>query len=398
MVDSFISYQRFFYATNLYFNPKTDNPNSLICGMFLYNNTLFYYIKRMLFAKVLRIVPATDWCSTWDASRTIMLRQTSKKIKNIIDSIRPPTDVIVNMNFWNDICNGTANEKIQLVMKNVVSLATTCYIRHLVLPCEMSDKNAIQFERYRELFEYCKSSPNINVYNNNLDATDVASIIGMFERCVSLNIAFNHIGHEGTENLVKMLTQCTYLNIADNNIGTAGVKSIENCKTLTTLNSLDLCYNQIGAINIDKILFHNTGLTYLNISQNLLNTLSYERITTHLALTNLDVSYNPLGVEGISSLAGILTQCPALTNLNLSYTLIGVEGGAILANVIGNCTSLSVLRLAGNTIGETGIESIAVSLSICTSLTHLPLIGNGIGEESKNKIEKILGHRVKCLL
>ena len=361
----------------------------------------------MLFAEVLRIVPATDWCSTWDACRTIMLRGTSKKIKNVIDTIRPPTDVIVNMNFWKDICNGTANEKIQFVMKNVVSLATTCYIRRLVLPCEMSDKNTIQFERYKELFTHCKSSPNINVYNNNLDATDVASIIGMLEQCVSLNIAFNNVGCEGTEQLVNVLTQCTYLNIANNNIGTAGVKSIENCKTLTTLNSLDLCYNKIETINIDKILFHNTGLTHLDISQNLLNTLSYDRLqlhtthsthSTHFALTNLNVSRNPLGVEGISSLTGILTQCPALTDLNLSYTLIGVEGGVILANVIGNCTSLFVLRLAGNMIGETGIESIAVALSRCTSLTHLPLIGNGIGEESKNKIEEILGHRVKCLL
>ena len=342
----------------------------------------------MLFAEVLGIVPSTDWCNTWDASRTIMLRRTSKKIRDIIDKIRPPTDVVLN---------GNMDIKSDDIPRKIIRLATTCHISRLVLPCDMIDSKNIQLEGWKEVFKHCKNLPNLNLSNNKLDATD---IVGMLGRCVSLNVSFNNIGAEGTEQLVKVLTQCTYLNIADNYICRAGVESIENCKTLTTLNSLNLCYNQFGTVNIDKILLQNTGLTHLDISNNYINTLSYDRLqlhTTQFALTNLNVSRNPLGVEGVSSLAGLLTQCPSLIDLNLSYNGIGAEGGLILANVIGSCTSLSALWLAGNDIGETGIESIAVALSKCTSLTHLPLIGNGIGEVSKNKIEEILGGRVRIM-
>ena len=66
-----------------------------------------------LFKEVLEIVPGTDWCNTWNASRTLILRQTSKEVRYLIYMIRPPIDVTVNMNYWKDISNGTANKKVE---------------------------------------------------------------------------------------------------------------------------------------------------------------------------------------------------------------------------------------------------------------------------------------------
>jgi hypothetical protein len=41
------------------------------------------------FAAALGAIPANDWWRTWAAGRTIMLRMTSKPVKNAVDKLRP---------------------------------------------------------------------------------------------------------------------------------------------------------------------------------------------------------------------------------------------------------------------------------------------------------------------
>ena len=43
------------------------------------------------FLEVLKIVPSTDWCNNWNPCSTLLLRQTSKKVRDVIDMIQPPT-------------------------------------------------------------------------------------------------------------------------------------------------------------------------------------------------------------------------------------------------------------------------------------------------------------------
>jgi Ran GTPase-activating protein (RanGAP) involved in mRNA processing and transport len=381
-----------------------------------------------LFTEVIQIVPGVDWSATWAANRTIMLRMTSKKIKDAIDKIRPPTEVILNMSFWSDICNGTAserdsraslvgwqadctiNEKIQLVTRQLSVLATTCLITRLELP------------RYKmnikEILDQCKSLTNLNLYDNNLGTTGVISLIGVLGQCSVLNLAHNNIGTvsfgdsrdsperavctEGTTRLVDVLTQCTYLNLCNNNIGTTGLESIEKCKTLTRLTYLNLCYNQINTVNIDKILSQNTGLTHLDLSQNQINTLSFDRIqiqTKYFALTDFNLSYNRIDAEGATSIARVLKQCHnlALINLNLTYNHIDAEGATSLVGALSKCSSLSKLYLGSNLIGDTGVERLTEALSQCSSLTYLTLGGNGIKKDRAKNITEVLGHRVKLM-
>ena len=52
------------------------------------------------FVVALAAIPALDWCRTWAADRTIMLRMTSKSVKEILDRMRPPADVCVSRSFW----------------------------------------------------------------------------------------------------------------------------------------------------------------------------------------------------------------------------------------------------------------------------------------------------------
>jgi hypothetical protein len=45
------------------------------------------------FAAALEAVPAEDWCRTWVAGRTSMLRRTSKGVKDVVDKMRLPAVV-----------------------------------------------------------------------------------------------------------------------------------------------------------------------------------------------------------------------------------------------------------------------------------------------------------------
>ncbi len=71
------------------------------------------------FAAALEAVPAEDWCRTWAAGRTIMLRRTSKRVKEVVDKMRLPAVVCLCRSFWRDVRNGTAAEKLQSVMRQL---------------------------------------------------------------------------------------------------------------------------------------------------------------------------------------------------------------------------------------------------------------------------------------
>jgi hypothetical protein len=71
------------------------------------------------FAAALEAIPAEDWCRTWAAGRTIMLRRTSKKVKEVVDKMRLPAVVRLSRRFWDDARNGTAKAKHQLVLRQL---------------------------------------------------------------------------------------------------------------------------------------------------------------------------------------------------------------------------------------------------------------------------------------
>ena len=60
----------------------------------------------------LEAIPADDWSRTWAAARTIMLRRTSKKVKDVVGTLLLPAVVHLSRDFWNDFRNGTREEII----------------------------------------------------------------------------------------------------------------------------------------------------------------------------------------------------------------------------------------------------------------------------------------------
>jgi ubiquitin len=81
------------------------------------------YTRKLLaagtFTAALAAVPSEDWSRTWAAGRTIMLRMTSKRVKEAVDKMRLPAVVRLRRSFWDDARNGTAPEKLLFVMRQL---------------------------------------------------------------------------------------------------------------------------------------------------------------------------------------------------------------------------------------------------------------------------------------
>jgi hypothetical protein len=94
------------------------------------------------FASVLGALPPDDWSRTWTDGRTIMLRRTSKTVKELVDKMCLPAVVRLNRRFWGDTHNGTAVEKLQVVMRQLTALTAQCRISTLELPrCDMKEND-----------------------------------------------------------------------------------------------------------------------------------------------------------------------------------------------------------------------------------------------------------------
>jgi hypothetical protein len=105
------------------------------------------------FAAALETIPAEDWCRTWAAGRTIMLRRTSTRVKEEVDKLRLPAVVRMSSTFWDDARNDTDAEKLKLVVRQLVVVTARCRITTLELPrCEMKGPDA---ERLAGVLEQC---------------------------------------------------------------------------------------------------------------------------------------------------------------------------------------------------------------------------------------------------
>jgi hypothetical protein len=54
--------------------------------------------------------------STWAADRTIMLKMTSKRVKEAVDKARPPAVVCLSRRFW----GGTSAVKLHFVVRKLI--------------------------------------------------------------------------------------------------------------------------------------------------------------------------------------------------------------------------------------------------------------------------------------
>ena len=74
------------------------------------------------FAAALEAISVDDWCRTCATGKTIRLRRTSKRAKEVVDKMRLPAVVRLSRSLWDDARNDTAAEKIQFVLRQQTEL------------------------------------------------------------------------------------------------------------------------------------------------------------------------------------------------------------------------------------------------------------------------------------
>lgn len=109
---------------------------------------------------------------------------------------------------------------------------------------------------------------------------------------------------------------------------------------------------------------HFDSIVKLNITKSGIGTKGVEALfggsgTSLTNLIHLDLSNNPIGPDGVSSLVCIASRCPQLEILNLGGAKLGDKGTAVLADMLASFTNLRQLLIPGNLIGREGAASIA---------------------------------------
>jgi Ran GTPase-activating protein (RanGAP) involved in mRNA processing and transport len=142
------------------------------------------------FAAALEAILGEDRCRTWAAGRTIVLRRTSKRVKEVVDKMRLPAVVRLSRSFWGDARNGTFAEKLQIVMRQLTLMTERCHISTLELPdCHMARQDA---ERLAGVLAQCPALAHLDLRGNYsfgaAGAERLAGVLGQCRELVHVNL------------------------------------------------------------------------------------------------------------------------------------------------------------------------------------------------------------------
>jgi Ran GTPase-activating protein (RanGAP) involved in mRNA processing and transport len=320
------------------------------------------------FATVLEVIPAEDWCRTWPAERTIMLRRTSKRVKEAVDKMRLPVVVRLNRSFLDKDKDNISNDTVD-IHQFVISQLNRMSIQFRITTLDLSVcYRGQKADNLTGVLTQCPLLQKLDLFNNNIGDIELAKLATVLGLCIALehlNLARNNIGPEGAEILAGVLGQCkalTYLNLADNKIGPKGAEMLAPVlPQCPALNKLYLELNNIGpegAEILAGVLGQCEAMTSLKLGSNKIGTEGAISITGNLpqTLTELDLSNNYINCT--IDIARNLQQCVALAHLDLSSNSIRNIGAANIARVLRQCKSLISLNLYDNEMSDGIADSL----------------------------------------
>jgi hypothetical protein len=146
------------------------------------------------FVAALGVVPNDDWYRTWAATRTIMLRMTSKRVNEVLDQMILPAVVRLSRRFWDDARNGTNREKqLEFVLRQLAAMTARCLITTLELrDIEMKGQDA---ERLAGVLAQCPALAHLDLGDlvgcGTAEAERLEGALGQFRELVYLNLLGN---------------------------------------------------------------------------------------------------------------------------------------------------------------------------------------------------------------
>ena len=257
------------------------------------------------------------------------------------------------------------------------------------------------------------------------------SSLYIIEKVKVIDLENNNIDEDASFKLATALHSNNVLEqlwLRGNKLNTAGALYILNSlEYLTTLQVLDMSYNNIGSQSADGIAavidnnplinqlwldgndLHSTGtiticnalkkirrLSILSLCNNGISDDAADElsavITQNVLLEDLLLSNNQLHYIGTKIIAESLSKLIKLRKLDLFNNNIGIEGASSLTIVIQNSTSLQDLFLSGNNLETSGALEICNALSHINSLHVLTLSNNNISDEVTSQLIEVLNN------
>ena len=342
-----------------------------------------------LFIAAIQVIPVDDLCKNWVANRTIMLRMTSKRVKEIVDKLHLPVVVCLHK-----LTSCKIREDLPLyIMYRLINFSYYNNIEKLTIQY-FRIKTII--EDFSKVLEQCKKLKELDLSDGGLKGNSLinaknispdqsANLVNALNKTsstlISLNLKNCSIGNEIKNLNLKQFSGLTSLNLGGNNIGFYGngVETIAriameliNCKGLTYLNLDKNNISNYGAENLFKNLSQCSNLDRLDLSMNCIHFYDTDCLVKNLSecttISHLDLSYNWIKPEGAVNIAKALKKL-SLTHLNLSYNSIESEGALSIMSVIQN-TSLAHLDLRGNFFRPKFITTECISRYLSLSRSH----------------------------
>lgn len=305
-----------------------------------------------------------------------------------------------------------ANECLDHINQHIYNNETQLYLS----ACNIQD------EDMPKIAMFLANKPTIQevfLDENNISSVGAAALENN-QTITYLEIENNHIGDTGAVSLAKMSNpNLDFIDIDNNNVGDEGVIAITrnphieqlyvNNNHVGILGAKALSASSIFFLSIDKNTLDNNALAALSNSQKLRflsirdNNISPEGaailVKNMPALANLDISLNPIGDEGIRSIAKkykiemlaavncaigpegakAIAHLPLLAQVGLAYNHIQDEGAEALSK-----TFIYAANLSANWISDSG----AMALANSKNLSLLELDRNIIHNEGAIALSK----------
>jgi len=199
------------------------------------------------------------------------------------------------------------------------------------------------------------------------------------------------------------------MTVDDNNVKNLVGPLFSSVRSNTSLNLLDLSYNNLNFNDIDyqhfEDLFNNPNLVYLMVSNNRLiyNEHSVEAFIHFIRLLPMKLEYLDISYTGIdSTIIGDIYEAslnkPNLKHLSLSDNILGRESCDILAMMLRNNSHLISLNLSDIRLWDTGAKLLANSIAQNTTLRSLKLCNNRVGRSVLDIVNSCLTNNSNLLL
>ena len=226
---------------------------------------------------------------------------------------------------------------------------------------------------------------------NKLNTTGALYIFNSLEYVTTLQVldlSYNNIGNESADGIASVIDNNPLMNqlwLDGNNLCSTGTIIICNAlKKIRTLTILSLCNNGItddAADELSVVITHNVLLEDLLLSNNQLQytgiTIIVESLSKLIKLRKLDLFSNNISRQGASSLAIVLQNSTSLQDLFLSGNYLETSGALEICNALSHINSLHVLTLSNNNISDE-VTSQLIEVLNNNHLYALLIGGNGL--------------------